>query len=356
MNDQRNFDTLTPEIHLFINGTELPSEAKADIISVSILEDVNATGMCAFKLKCWDVEKMQVKWIDDDLFSEGNSVDIEMGYLDKMAMLFEGEITGLEPEFPKDEASTMTVRGYDRRHRLMGKHQTRTFLNMKDSDIARQIAGDWSLGSSHIEDSGITHEYVLQNSQTDFEFLQSRARRIGYEMVVTSRDLHFRPRRNQGSADITLRREVDLLDFSARLTAIGQIQEVMVQGWNPKEKEKVVSRAEVGDEPNMGGSASGPSKVQQVFGNTGGTTVDQPVSEQGEADQLAKGSFGEMALHYVEGRGICIGNPELRAGKLVDIEGLGSRFSGTYYITTTEHAFRPGSGYRTTFTVRRNAA
>ena len=76
---------------------------------------------------------------------------------------------------------------------------------------------------------------------------------------------------------------------------------------------------------------------------------------QTEADQLARGSFGEMALHYVEGRGVCIGNPKLRAGTLVEIEGLGERFSGAYYITTTEHAFRPGSGYRTTFTVRRNA-
>jgi phage protein D len=355
VNDQRNFDTLTPEIRLRINGAELPSEAKADIISVTVLDDVNATGMFTFRLKCWDGVEMRVKWIDDDLFNEGNSVDIEMGYIDNMEMLFKGEITGLEPEFPKDEASTMTVRGYDRRHRLMGKHQTRTFLNMKDSDIAGQIAGDWSLNTGNIEDTQVTHEYVLQNNQTDFEFLQARARRIGYELVVSDRDLHFRPRQNEGSADVTLRREIELLDFNARLTAVGQVEEVFVQGWDPMEKQKVVAHSSVGDEPNMGGSASGPSKVQQVFGNTGGTTVDQPVFNQTEADQLSRGSFGERALHYVEGRGVCIGNPRLRAGKLVEIEGLGKRFSGTYYITTTEHAFRPSSGYRTTFTVRRNA-
>ena len=354
MNDQRNFDTLTPEIRLYINSSELPPEAKADVISVSVLDDVNATGMFTFTLKCWDGVEMQVKWIDDDLFNEGNSVDIEMGYIDNMEVLFQGEITGLEPEFPKDEASTMTVRGYDRRHRLMGKRKTRTFLNMKDSDIAGQIAGDWSL-SPNVEDTRATLDYVLQNNQTDFEFLQARARRIGYEMVVTDRDLHFRPRQIIGSAAVTLRREVELLDFNARLTAVGQVEEVFVQGWNPKDKKKVVARSRIGDEPDMGGSASGPSKVQQVFGNTGSTTVDRPVLNQTEADQLARGSFGEMALHYVEGRGVCIGNPALRAGTLVEIQGLGERFSGNYYVTTTEHAFRPGSGYRTTFTVRRNA-
>ncbi len=354
MNGQRNFDTLNPEFRLSINGSELPIDVMSDIISVSVLEDVNATGMFTFRLKCWDGVEMRVKWIDDDLFNEGNSVDIEMGYIDNMEMLFKGEITGLEPEFPKDEASSMTVRGYDRRHRLMGKHQTRTFLNMKDSAIAGQIAADWSLSTGNIEDTRVTHEYVLQNNQTDFEFLQARARRIGFEMMVTDKDLHFRPRQTEGSAVVTLHREIELLDFSARLTAVGQVEEVFVQGWDPKAKEKVVAHSAVGDEPNMRGSASGPSKVRQAFGNTAGTTVDQPVLNQTEADQLSRGSFGEMALHYVEGRGVCIGNPELRAGKLVEIEGLGRRFSGAYYLTTTEHAFRPGSGYRTTFTVRRN--
>jgi phage protein D len=132
--DRRNFDTLTPEFRLRINGAELPAKAKADLISVSVLEDVGATGMFSFTLYCWDGAEMQVKWIDDALFKEGNSVEIDMGYRDKLQRLFQGEITGLEPEFSNDKPPTLTVRGYDRRHRLMGRRKTRTFLNMKDSE------------------------------------------------------------------------------------------------------------------------------------------------------------------------------------------------------------------------------
>jgi phage protein D len=354
MTDRNSIDTLTPEFNVRINQNELPLAAKADLISVSVLDDVNATGMFSFTLPCWDTTEMKVKWIDDDLFKEGNPVEIKMGYRDNLETLFKGEITALELDFPNKAASTLTVRGYDRRHRLMGKRKTRTFLSMKDSDIASQIAGDWSL-RPRAKDTSVTLDYVLQNNQTDFEFLQERAQRIGYEMVVTDRNLHFRPRQNEGSASVTLRREIELLDFSARLTAVGQVEEVFVQGWNPTDKEKVVARSGIGDEQDMGGSTSGPSKVRQAFGNTGGTTVDCPVLSQAEADQLARGWFGEMALHYLEGHGVCIGTPDLRAGTLVDIKDLGERFSGTYYVTTTEHAFRPGSGYRTTFTVRRNA-
>jgi len=352
--EKRNFDTLAPEVKLRINGKEISEAATSDLVSVNVLEDVNAAGMFTFTLLCWDNREMRVIWIDDDQFKEGNSVEIDMGYRDHMKTLFKGEITGLEPEFPKDEAPKLTVTGYDRRHRLMGKRKTRTFLKMKDSEIANQVAGDWSL-TPKIDDSRVRLDYVLQNNQSDFEFLQERARRIGYEMVVTDAELHFRPRKNEGSGVLTLSRDVELLDFSARLTTMGQLEEVCVQGWNPKEKKETTARSRIGDERQMGGSATGPAMTRRAFSGTGGTAVDTPVLDQAEADQLARGWFGEMALTYVEGFGICIGDPELRAGTLVDIEGLGKRFSGSYYVTSTEHSYRPNIGYRTALSIRRNA-
>ena len=88
-------------------------------------------------------------------------------------------------------------------------------------------------------DTRVSLDYVLQNNQSDFEFLQERARRIGYEMVVTDKELHFRPRKNDGSSVLKLNRDVELLDFNARLTTMGQLEEVYVQGWNAKEKKEV---------------------------------------------------------------------------------------------------------------------
>ena len=79
-------------------------------------------------MMCWDGKEMKIKWIDDDVFKEGNSVEVDMGYRDNLKTIFQGEITGLEPEFPYQQPPILTLRGYDRRHRLMGKRKTRTFL------------------------------------------------------------------------------------------------------------------------------------------------------------------------------------------------------------------------------------
>ena len=48
----------------------------------------------------------------------------------------------------------------------------------------------------------------------------------------------------------------------------------------------------------------------------------------------------------------CVGLPDLRAGQRVQIEGLGVRFSGTYFVTETTHTIGD-SGYTTKFNARR---
>ena len=90
MAEKRNFDTLVPEVDLRINGKDISQDAVSDLVSVTVLEDVNAAGMFTITLLCWDNKEMRVIWIDDDQFKEGNTVEIDMGYRDNMKTLFQG--------------------------------------------------------------------------------------------------------------------------------------------------------------------------------------------------------------------------------------------------------------------------
>lgn len=356
MTSRRDFDTLTPEIKVRINELDLPVAAKADVISVSVTEEVDAIGAFTLSLLCWDGAKMQVKWIDDPLFKEGNVVEVQMGYRDRLKTLFKGEITGLEPEFSRDEPPVLRVLGYDRGHRTMRKRKTESFINIKDSDIASQIAGNYGL-KPDVSDTKVTIAYILQHNQTDWEFLRQRAQRIGFEVGVNDKTLYFRPRRNNGKEVLTLSRDVELLEFYPRLSTLGQLEKISVQGWDPKQKDAVLADAEAGSAASLvSAQTAGADTVRKVFpGNSGGVSTHLAIGSQAEADQLASGWFKEMSLHYVAGDGVCIGLPELRAGTLVKVEGLGQRFSGRYYVTGTEHAYNPGAGYRTAFSFRRDA-
>jgi phage protein D len=355
MTDRDPFDTLAPEFTIKVNGSPLPNQAAADLIKISILDDVDAPGMFAITIVAWDTAQMKAKWIDDALFREGNPVEIAFGYRDQTQKSLSGEITGLEPDFPEAKPPTLTVRGYDRRHRMMRSRRTRSFTNCKDSDIASQVASEANL-RPNVEDSGVKLPYVLQHNQTDLEFLATRARRINFEVVVKDRELLFRPRKIADQAALTLHREVELLEFRPRMTTLGQVPQLEVRGWDPSKKQEIIGKAGVGDEPRlMGGSNSGPSATRRAFDTAASARVKAPVQSQDEADAMAKHGFAEMALSYIRADGVCIGEPRMGAGTVVKIEGIGDRFSGSYYVTSVEHSFRPNKGFRTYFSARRNA-
>ncbi len=356
MLDSNAIKTLVPSYSVQINGANVSSTVQADLISVAVHQDVQAPDMFTLELVNWDLMKVAVTWSDDDLFAAGVQVQIQMGYVDNLQTLMAGEITGLEPSFSADEVPTLTVRGHDGRHRLLRGNKTRSFTQVKDSDIASQVASSHNL-TAQVTDTRVTLDYVLQNNQTDWEFLQERARRIGYEVVVQDKTLYFRPHQNSASAALTLTRDQDLIEFYPRLTTMTQVGQTAVRGWSIKDKAAITAQAVPGDvTANMGGRTTGPSAANNAFGQTEATTVNRPVFSQAEADQIAKGQLNNLSLAYITGEGVCIGRTDLRAGQVIRIDGLGKRFSGLYYVTTAIHTCSPRRGYLTAFTVRRDAA
>lgn len=349
------FDTLTPDYHVQVNGQALPNDALADLIGLSVVEDVDAASMFTLTMPAWDTARMVPKWIDEPLFAPGAPVEIGFGYRDQTTTMMVGEITALEPTFMAATAPTLTVRGHDRRHRLMRSRRTRSFTECKDSDIASRIAAESGLAAD-VQDSNVRLPYVLQHNQTDLEFLGERARRMGWEVTVDDRSLRFRSRPTDRSPVLTLHREVELLEFRPRLSTLEQVSEIEVHGWNPQDKREIVARATVSDVARPMGSTSGPATVRSAFEPTPTSRVTQPVHSQEEADQLARLGMAEVALRHIRADGVCSGEPRLRAGIVVRIEGLGTRFSGLYYVTAVEHRFGRNKGYRTAFSARRNAS
>ena len=360
MAQTRPSDRLAPRFQLRIDGTPLPAAAELDLIDLSVLLDVAAPSMFAVRLNNWDEVRRRITWSDGDLFNLGKEVEVRMGYADDLAPVMMGEITGLEPEFRADDLPQLVVRGHDRRHRLMRGRKTLSFTEVKDSDLAVQLAGDAGL-SAQAEDTKVVHEYVLQHDQTDLELLAGRAHRIGFEVVVEGKILHFRPRKNDAGAALTLARDEDLVEFCPRLTTLGQAGEVEVRGWSPKDKKELLGKAASGDlGTKMGGSVSGPAAAERAFGAVGGgvaavAAIPDTALTQAEADQVAAGRLGEMALSYVTGQGVALGRADLKAGIVVQIDGVGERFGGLYYVTSSCHTYSPRRGYRTAFTCRRNA-
>jgi phage protein D len=344
---------VVPEFDITIDGQRLAEDVRPFIVSIVVDDSIAWPSMFAIQLvSSFDLADVHA-WIDASVLAVGNVVEIKLGYGNDLETLIIGEITGLEPEYVVDRLPSVTVRGYDRRHRLQRGRKTRTFVAQKDSDIATVVARGAGL-KAQAEDSKVIHDYVMQTNQTDLEFLQERARRIQYEVVVTDKTLQFRPVQNDKSEVMTLIVGEHLLEFYPRLSMARQIGEVNVRGWNPQEKKQILSAAQV-ESAGMGGKKSGP-QMNEAFGPMIDVMTMQPAMTQAEADQMAKAALNRKAMTLIEGEGSCLGRTDLRSGKVVKIADVGQRFSGKYYVTTAIHRYTAQGGYRTQFQVRRNAS
>ena len=79
--------------------------------------------------------------------------------------------------------------------------------------------------------------------------------------------------------------------------------------------------------------------------------TNKPVQSEQEAKQIAKRILEDIAKETVTADGSTIGLPDLRAGSMLEIDGLGRRFSGQYFVQSTTHTIGD-SGYSTEFTCR----
>ncbi|HEX2088300.1 MAG TPA: VgrG-related protein [Solirubrobacteraceae bacterium] len=287
--------------------------------------------------------------VDRGPFEVGADVVVRLGSpdADGASPVFDGQITGLEPEFTQ-RGAMLVVNALDRGHLLQRTSRTKTYEQMSYGDIARQVASAAGLSSGTIG-SGLSLAFVQQSNETDWDFLWRLALEADYEVKVTGRQLNFRPAGRTAGSPVALTWGHDLLEFRPRVTGVQQVDEVTVRGWDPTSRQPITATSSApAPESRLGIDRD---DLVSALGDGQATVADHPVLSQRHADAIAASLAAQLASVYVEGEGIAEGTPGLTAGAQAKIEGVGERFSGTYALTGVRHVYRSRSGYRTHFSI-----
>jgi phage protein D len=273
--------------------------------------------------------------------------------------LIKGEVTGFEAEYGATRLRTV-LRGYDMSHRLHRGRRTETYKNVTDSDIARTVASRANLTVGKIDSTSGTHDHVSQANQSDWDFLKSRAREIGYELAMEDGKFNFRKPIQASAAPqkgtyqnhndpLQLVFGDDLIEFRPRITSAEQVNDVKVRGWDPVQKQAVIGSANAAT-VTTDSLRDNPSSLANKFGGPTFTTVNRPLTQQAQVDGAA-GSIAEIiSSAFAEADGLANGNPKLKAGATVSVGVVGDKFSGKYTLTSARHVFGE-QGYRTHFVI-----
>jgi len=344
----------TSQVHIKVNGSPLPEAQMRRVNDVVVERSLHVPSMFVIQLlDVGDDANQQraafFRILDQDAFAVGYEVQIDLGRESDPETVIKGEITSIEVEVTQEHGPLISVRGYDRSHRLHRGRQSRSFLNQSDSDIVRKVAQEVQLQAN--TDSTTTHDYVFQDNQTNWEFLKERAVRVGFELFVDDRTLHFRKPQNGKEQGPDQKLWENLLSLRVKLSSTFQAKEVIVKAWDPKTKQAIIGKASNGQlAPKTGISKTG-AQIASTFGDAKVYVVNRPVDSQAEADAMAKAVYDDLDGAFVQAEGVCLGDAAIMPGVTVKMDRLGTRFSGNYYVTSATHTLNAEEGYRTTFVV-----
>ncbi|HEU5130899.1 MAG TPA: hypothetical protein VFT26_02305 [Pyrinomonadaceae bacterium] len=367
-------DYYAPNFKVLVEGRELDETTHGDIIDLNVTMDIEQLTSFDLTVNNWDDTSFDFKYSDTTTFDIGKRVDIQMGYANDLRFMASGLIQSLSPKFPENGPPTLSVSGADRRVKLRDRKPTqkdvKQFKDKKDHEIAQEIARRNRL-EAEVTQTLEAHPLVVQKNQDDLTFLMERAKRIDFDFFLrvnpkTGKDTlcFVSPTDNRDAR----RAKVyifewgkNLINYNTKLTLNKQVASVTVQGWDPATKQKISYKATAKDLPETkAAGTNGPKAAEDRLAKREDIVVDQPVSSVQEAKDLAISQLRERAYGFLTGNGRVIGLPDMRPGDLVELHGLGVRFSGPpnkplqYYVKKVTHTLG-SSGYQTQFEVRSTA-
>jgi phage protein D len=381
-----------PEFRLQINGSDIPTALRSAITSVRYQDGTQSADRVEIGIANVDLRWLQkhirglgfqpfptavqagpvrIGLTPDGLFDVDNKLALALGYAPgELRDVFTGDITGVEASFPSGGVPTMTVVAHDYLHRLTEGSSARGFGPLPDAVIA-MILGAENLLIPLIDPSVTAASTAIaavnyifggtgrkQRGQSDLELLKEIAAQYDSDFWVDGDTLYlsrFIPK--DYTPRLTLRWGESLLDFSPKVNTIGQIEAASMKFTLREIPLSFVvtvffdfDREVLGVKVVAGKAAAG----KKSEGSTK-TTIDQPVSNPADLINSALVVARELRTklnNRLTGSGSAVGDPQIRAGAVIRLEGLGPDFSGDFRVTSATHSIDAG-GYRTSFEARK---
>lgn len=382
-----NNNFFAPAFQLHIDGSGLPRDVLRDVIELSYHDDINEIDNFQITVNNWDADTNRFKYIGsetpDDLAASKDStllcklfepcnkkVKLSLGYADNMIPMMTAYFTTMEPSFPSSGPPALTVRGLNILFRLRTKKYSHPWSNQTPSAIARsfntfrddkggpRLLPPWTIvTNANAEGFESPIEFIAQTNQYDVDFLLTLARKYGYvlEADEANSQLLFGPSQQglPNFANYQLEWGKSLIEFKPSITTANQVKSVTMRGWD-RQTQKTISVTVDFSDPQLQKLNRNLQNLIQCdpHDEREENVVDEAFFTQAEAKNRARALLLNRQYEMVKATGRTIGLPRLRAGTLVDIEGVGARLSGTYYVTKTTHTIGDG-GYTTQFECRR---
>jgi hypothetical protein len=370
-----------PDFALRLDGQPVPAELRGSIQALRChtgyegLDEVEVT-----------LANDGLRWLDNRSFKLDTPLGLSLGYAPgPLTQVFEGEVVARGASFPAGAAPTFTVTAHDRRHRMSAGNKVRWFAiplpcpgNLPLPDVATaSIVTLENLMVPLFDPVGAALSIILggidtvvaitdpdsaqkvirkQANESDYDFLGRIAAENGWDLRVEhdgalgGRMLRFTSSLDRLDADFTYAYGRSLIEFAPRVSKVGQIFSVGGFVW--------IAAIKTSFSVVLGFDWDRMSLTLSIFPGAvpagmqpGDFLIDEPLTLTSIPRKLVSELIPKLNKRLTA-TGAVVGEPRLRAGHVLRIEGAGEEFGGLYRATGVTHTL-DGAGFRTSFEARK---
>ena len=324
---------------LSANGTVL--DETVQVISVTVRRGVNSVPSARLELVDGDMPGGTFPLSDADHFKPGALLEVKAGYGGTTQTIFEGLVVRHGVQVRGANDARLVVECRDKAVVMTVDRRNANFIDQADSAIIETLAGAHGL-AIEVDATQPSHTELVQHYCSDWDFMLSRAEVNGLLVVATDGQLAVKA----PQADLAPALEVvygrELIAFEADLDARGQYASAQAISWDLK------------TQAALEGAESAPATLP-VQGNLDSATLAQVIGLssfrlQSGAPQpaaslasWAKAQQLKAGLARLRGRMRFQGSALATVGGVIELGGVGARFSGKVFVTGLRHEIVDGN-------------
>lgn len=322
-----------------VNGQRLP--ASEALRSATVQRAVNKVPSARLVFTDGDMPSGSFPLSDAADFKPGARLTIKAGYGQAEDTIFDGIVVRHGLRVSGDNDARLVVDCRDTAVKMTVGRRNANHIDRTDGDIIRTMVEAHGL-VAHIETTTVTHRELVQHFCSDWDFMLARAEALGLLVIVADGSVVVKAPSADGDPALTVTYGVDLISFDGDVDARDQYASATAASWDPSTQSA------------LQGSAAGPAALA-AQGDLDSATLAEVIglaslrlqsgAPQSEAMlcQWAKAQQTKSGLARVRGKLRFQGNARARVGGLIELKGVGSRFSGNAFITGLRHHIEDGN-------------